>query len=105
VKTRVWLHDEFKDFDAAEREDRAWTASSDGRVGGSVRDPREAAKLFAVFFHNRRDGWECTWPIDVVVHDGAHYWIIQVNREMVPEFWAEKPKPLVVAPDELAVAP
>jgi hypothetical protein len=103
---RAWLHDEFKDFDAEEREDRAWTVSYvDTHIQCVVRDPREAAKLFAVFFHNRRDGWECTWPIDVVVHDGAEYWLVQVNRETVPEFWAEKPKSLVLAPDELAVVP
>lgn len=92
TKMRVWLHDEFKDADADEREDRAWVSPSDHL--------KDAVKLFAEYQHNSRDGWEWTWPIKVVVHDGEHYWIVVVHREYAPEFWPDKPKPFTMAGDQ-----
>jgi hypothetical protein len=56
----------------------------------------DAARQYAEYFHNQRDGWECTWPREFVVHDGEQYFIVEVERETVPEFWCRKPKPLVV---------
>ena len=92
AKMRVWLHDAFKDADADEREDLAWAAPSDHL--------KDAVKLFAEHQHNQHDGCEWTWPIKVVVHDGDHYWIVEVHREYMPEFWAGKPKPLAAVGDQ-----
>jgi len=103
AKMRVWILDEFKDCDEDEREDLSWSVPDRRGIlypenAWRCDDPREAAKVFAEYFHNQRDGWECTWPIEVVVHDGDRYWIVEVARETVPEFLAAKPKPFAVEP-------
>lgn len=109
---RVWPKDEFDDADADEREDSAMALeydctiwSADKRRGERVlRCPlpidtaRDAARVYADWFHGNRDGWECTWPLEFVVHDGERYFVVEVEREMVPEFLAGKPQPLEVTP-------
>lgn len=103
AKFRVWVEDEFKQCRSAEEvEDLAWNAKvhsffQDKMV--DVDDVRAAAKAFAEHFHNRRDGWECTWPIKFVVHERDRgYFAVEVERETVPEFHAGKPVELVIAP-------
>jgi len=101
VKFRVWRLDEFNDYDADEREDNAWTVPDQRGIlypENSVPcdDVREAAERYADYFHSHRDGWECTWPVEFVVHDGVGYFIVEVEREMVPDFHAGKPTPLHV---------
>lgn len=105
---RVWLKDDFDEGDADERDESAMELRYDynvytpTRIGRSLRCPcaigdvREAAKVFADFFHAQRDGWECTWPVDFVVHDGAAYFVVEVERDMVPEFRGGKPRQIVV---------
>lgn len=100
-KLRVWLYDEFKAYDADEREDCAWKVPDRRGIlypetSAPVTDAREAAELYAEYFHNQCDGWESTWPLEFVVHDGEHYFRIEVEREMAPDFHASKPKPLLV---------
>lgn len=89
---RVWLADEFKQYDEDERHDNSWNPAKfrDG-LSRTAGDAREAAQMFADYCHARRDGWEWTWPIDVIVHDGTQYWQVQVDRETVPEFCAHRP--------------
>lgn len=94
---RVWLHDEFKECeDEDERDDRAWPVPARRGIlypenSAPCDRPEDAAKQYAAHCHANRDGWEWTWPIDVVVHDGVHYFLVNVERETVPEFWAGKP--------------
>lgn len=52
----------------------------------------DAAEQFAEHYHNRRDGWESSWPIEFVVHDGTNYHLVEVERRTVPEFHAGMPK-------------
>lgn len=98
---RVWRHDEFTEFDADEREDRAWAPPNQHGVlypenFRVITDVREAAKLYADYCHARRDGWEWSWPVKFVVDDGAAYVVIEVEREHVPEFRAGNPVPLTI---------
>lgn len=95
---RVWYKEEFDDYDADERDDRAWTAKPrwSGDTSHEPYDVRDAAKKYADYFHSQRDGWECTWPLEFVVHDGSVYFVVEVERETVPEFVAGKPRALEV---------
>lgn len=97
AKMRVWIRDEFEDYDEDERADRAWTVPDRRGIlypenAAPCDDPRDAAKQFADYYHAQRDGWESTWPIEMIVHDGDRYWIVEVDRECVPEFSADKPR-------------
>lgn len=106
---RVWPKDEFDACrDADERDDGAmelridrsvWSITRIGRVlhcPYSIDDAGEAAEYYADYFHSQRDGWECTWPIEFVVHDGSAYVVVEVERDMCPEFRGGRPKPLIV---------
>lgn len=108
-KFHVWLKDEFLDCDDAdERSDRAmelnytpndYTIRRVGRVlhhPYPVDDAKEAAEVYADFYHSQRDGWECTWPIAFVVYDGDCYVVIEVMRDFDPVFHAGKPEPLAL---------
>lgn len=45
-------------------------------------------------YHSNRDGWDCDWPVDMVIYeytdneDGKELWRGTVDREAVPEFRA-----------------
>lgn len=107
---RVWMKDEFdenpksRDEDAMELrygEHRSWTTTRIGRVlhcPHSIDDAEEAAEVYADYFHSERDGWECTWPVEFVVHDGAGYFVVSVDRDYDPTFNAAKSAPLEVTP-------
>lgn len=84
---RAWLHDEFTQYDADERDDNAWIAKN-------CTNPRSAATEFAEYCHARRDGWEWSWPIEVIVDDGSQHWLVEVERETVPEFYANRAEKL-----------
>jgi hypothetical protein len=96
---RVWWHDEFKDFETAEERDRrAWTVPNtksvlypDG-VGIPCDDVEEAAEQYADYFHSQRDGYENTWPLEFVVHDGEKFYLVEVERDFDPTFSAARPK-------------
>lgn len=113
-RLRVWLYDEWKDYDADEREDCAWVPPDTKSIlypenpGIPVTDVEKAAELYAAYFHSQRDGWESTWPIEFVVHDpiANTYVVIEVERETVPEFHASKPRTLLgPPPTDAQVAP
>jgi len=54
----------------------------------SYSDPKQAAVKAAERFHQCENGWECHWPIDVVVVDeSGNEHRFTVEREMVPEFY------------------
>lgn len=97
---RVWRLDELKDCkDADERDDLAWKVPDTRGVlypenSAPVTDVRQGAKLYAEYCNARRDAWEWNWPIDFVVHDGTGYFVVEVDRHIVPEFEAHKPKPM-----------
>lgn len=62
----------------------------------NLSDASEAAEVYADFCHDRRDGYECTWPLmfrvrseDGTVSD------FEVAREMVTQFSA---RPVVSTP-------
>jgi hypothetical protein len=102
-KLRVWYYEEFKDCegDVDCLADRAWPVPDQKPIlfagePSPITDVKHAAELYAAHFHNQRDGWECTWPIEFVVHDGEQYFLIEIDREMVAEFWASKPRQLLV---------
>jgi hypothetical protein len=96
-KYRVWWKDEFEQQTDEEREDSAWVARGTESffTPGQFAPPddaEEAAELYADYFHSDRDGWENTWPIEFVVHDGEKFFIVSVDREYDPVFSASKPK-------------
>jgi len=95
---RVWWYDEFKDFKTDdERYDHAWTVPDaqsffyPDRPGVPCDDVEDAAEKYADYFHSQRDGWENTWPIDFVVHDGEKFYLVDVERGFDPTFAALKP--------------
>lgn len=95
---RVWCRDEFEDADEDERADRAWKVPPRRGIlypenSAPCDDPQDAARQFADHCNARRDSWEWSWPQEFVVHDGASYFLIEVEREMVAEFLAGKPVP------------
>lgn len=95
----VWLRDEFVDADDDERADRAWKVPDERGIfdpSYPCTDAEQAAERFAEHFHDQRDGWESSWPLEFVVFDGSSYFVVEVERETVPEFRASKPKPLSV---------
>lgn len=99
---RVWCHDEFKDCkNDEERDDRAWAVPDTKsflypeRPGVPCDDVEDAAEQYADHFHSHRDGWESTWPITFVVHDGKGFFLVEVDREFDPTFSAGRPKQLV----------
>lgn len=56
-------------------------------------EERAIATECAADFHNNHDGWECRWPRDITLYeteDGPPLASFEVDREMVPEFWATK---------------
>lgn len=66
----------------------------DDAIRVSALDASGAAGRAGSLFHAHRDGWEWTWPIDVIVEhfpSGDRY-AITVNREIVPEFWTGRPR-------------
>lgn len=104
---RVWPKDEFdqnpksRDEDAMElRHVRdTWTPTRVGRVlhcPYPINNADKAAELYADYFHSQHDGWECTWPVEFVVHDGSQYFAVSVDRDFDPTFSAGKSKPLEV---------
>lgn len=71
--------------------------------GETVADAREfdalnismAACIAADYDHDLRGGWEWTWPVTYHVQadaTDAPVYSVEVNRETVPEFYAEKPR-------------
>jgi len=92
---RVWLAEELAQYDEDERADNAWDPHK-STLRSTPHGPRECAEIFADYCHARRDGWEWTWPIDVIVHDGERYWQVEVERAVVPEFIGSYPKSYVV---------
>jgi hypothetical protein len=98
VTFRCWLRDEFDGADEDERADQAWVARyrwhGDRFLHRDCDDVETAAQWFADHCHSRRDGWEWTWPIEVVVHDGDRYFVVSVDRDMEPVFYSSKPKPI-----------
>jgi hypothetical protein len=107
-KFRVWGHDEFKELTTDdERDDRAWPVPDrrgilNPEIVTSCRDATEAAEEFAAYCHTRRDGWEWSWPVEFVVHDGESFWLVSVERETVPEFNAGRPSKLASIIDKAA---
>jgi len=96
---RVWWHDEFKDCKTdEERDDRAWPVPDTpsflypDRPGTPCDDVEEAAEQYADYFHGNRDGWENTWPLEFVVHDGEKFYLVEVERDFDPTFSAARPK-------------
>jgi hypothetical protein len=92
VTYRVWRKDEFDDATADERTDRAWPVPP--RFGilnpensAPCNNPQDAAEQYAEHCHSRRDGWEWSWPVDFVVHDGDRYFVVEVDRQMEPAFY------------------
>jgi hypothetical protein len=58
-------------------------------------DARLVAKAAAEYDHANRDGWEWEWPVTYHVQDSSGRTVsVEVNRETVPEFWAERAKPV-----------
>lgn len=107
---RVWEKDEFDQQDADEREDAAieiaydsstWSTEKRGKklhYRYPIDTAERAAEVFADWYHAAREGWESTWPVAFVVHDGDRYVAIEVDRDMVPEFRSGKPKQVEVSP-------
>lgn len=101
MKYRVWWKEEFDQRNAEERETSAWIVPVRRGVLypemiSECDDVDEAAEEYAEYFHNNRDGWENTWPLEFVVHDGTNYFVVEVEREYDPTFSAYKAKPLKV---------
>lgn len=98
---RVWWKPEFDDCKTDEdRDEIAWHVPDEvGILDPSVRYPcnsaEDAAEKYADYFHNERDGYENTWPIEFVVNDGTRFFVVEVDREMVPEFRAGAPTLIV----------
>ena len=93
---RVWTLDDFKDATDDERDDSSWVVPA--RRGilnpenfAPCEDARDAAQQFAKHYHYDR-GWENTWPLDFVVHDGEKYYLVSVERDFDPTFSAARPK-------------
>ncbi len=102
MRYRVWWEDEFNDYDEAERERRAWVVPDRHGIlfpehAAPCEDVEDAAEQYADYFHSNRDGWENTWPVNFVVHDGARYHLVTVDREYDPTFSAWRPVPLPIA--------
>ncbi len=104
-RLRVWWYEEWKehkdDPDPSWLERCAWNVPDhqgllNPEIFTPVEDIDEAAELYADYFHSHRDGWENTWPLQFIVFDGERYHLVEVEREMVPEFRAGKPT-IVVA--------
>lgn len=62
-----------------------------------IKDPpyylSNVAEEAAEHFHSKRDGWECSWPLQFTIIDDAgqeHRFI--VDRESVPQFRAAQMK-------------
>lgn len=53
-----------------------------------------AAVAAAEHDHAQRDGWEWSWPVTYRVQAGAGapVYSVEVNRESMPSFWAERPR-------------
>jgi hypothetical protein len=100
----VWCKDEFYQSDSDEREDSGWKAVHPNSRFPSLRDwvspcedAREAARWYAEHCWSSRDGYEWSWPIDVVVFDGKDYVEINIELDMSPVFRAGKPTAISVA--------
>lgn len=71
--------------------------NDDGNVDGKryvADEPRNAAKQAAAYDHAHGGGWEWSWPIEYFVRDpstGKKY-LVEVERESIPEFVAGKAK-------------
>lgn len=64
--------------------------------GCTETDPRYFAQEAAEYCQNERDGWEWEWPVVFgIARDGVEVARFNIEREMVPEFYATpvKPKP------------
>lgn len=74
---------------------KAWSddrgeTEANAREYGAI-DVMAAAKLWASHAHRHRDAWEWAWPITVRVREpSGATWDVEVEREMVPEFWSGK---------------
>lgn len=95
---RVWWDDEFKDCKTdEEREDLAWAVPPEHGIFNpdmiiECTDVDEAARKYADFFYNERDGHENTWPLTFVVHDGRTYFRIEVELDFEPTFSSSDPE-------------
>lgn len=91
---RVWWHDEFRDCKTDdERDDAAWPVPDrrsffNPDLVTPCEDIEDAAEQYAEYFHNNRDGWENSWPIEFVVHDGRAFHLVSVDRDYDPTFSA-----------------
>lgn len=95
---RVWWKDEFVEMDEAERDDRAWTVPPERGIFNpeyihECDDVEDAAKKYAEYFLNQRDGHENTWPLDFVVHDGRDFHVVSVELDYEPCFHSSDPEP------------
>jgi len=56
------------------------------------------AQTAAKDYHRNHDGWESSWPVDMVIYafsdaeDGKELWRGEVDREAVPSFRASTKK-------------
>ena len=55
-----------------------------------ARDAEDAAETYAEYFHNNRDGHECSWPVEFLVRDMATNVVhsFSVDRDYDPTFSA-----------------
>jgi len=61
------------------------------RFKGVMEHPADLAEEAAAEYHNRRDGWEASWPVTFeIFRDGKSLGTFEVEREQVPQFHATK---------------
>lgn len=56
--------------------------------------PAALAEAAADDYHSHHDGWEGPWPLLITLlnDDGTEVGVFEVDREMVPSFWAREVK-------------
>ncbi len=95
---RVWWADEFVELKTEEERDaEAWPVPTTRGIFDRERiieceDIDEAAERYAEYFLHQRDGYENTWPLTFIVHDGRDYHRVSVELEHEPVFRCSKPE-------------
>lgn len=69
---------------------------------GSMRNLRDVACDAAEDYHGNHDGWESVWPLEIVIYEseeGPPVGHFEVEREVVPQFYAWERPPAAGAVD------
>lgn len=99
---KVWFAEEGENIGCAKTYQREPSSHGEYGMDAWATSPRDAAEVYADYFHSQRDGWESTWPVEFFVRD-METDVVQrfsVDRETVPEFHADKGSAVAAGPHD-----